>query len=177
MKAAVIPAVAVMLILTACDGKETPVSGTITLTSELYDAGDHYYVLGLSLDDAKAVPYFQGEDKADLWVLAGTVNDGGQVVAYIAANTLDPPFALAGTYNSAAEAKTAFDVLKNVNSMFYLDLAVPLEANQVWVFKSRDYKYAKFRIITVDLDTSGDTPFASCKLEWVYQPDGSATFP
>jgi len=68
-------------------------------------------------------------------------------------------------------------VLKNVNSMFYLDLAVPLEANQVWVFKSRDYKYAKFRIITVDLDTSGDTPFASCKLEWVYQPDGSATFP
>ena len=177
MKLAVIPAIAVMLMLTACDGKEVPISGTITLTSELYDAGDHYYALGLSLDDAKAVPYFQGEDKADILVRAGSVTDGGPVVAYLDANTLDPPFALAGTYGTAADAKNAFDGLKNVSSMFYFDLAVPLEENQVWVFKTRDYKYAKFRIITVDLDTSGDTPYASCKLEWVYQPDGTATFP
>jgi hypothetical protein len=176
MKAAVILTITVMIMLTACDGKETPVSGTITLTNELYDAGDHYYALGLSLDDAKAVPYFQGEDKADTWLNAGSI-EGGPVVAYLDANTLDPPFALIGSYSTAGEASDAFDGLKSVGSVSYVDLAAPLEANQVWVFKTRDYKYAKFRIITVDLDTSGGAPYASCKLEWVYQPDGTATFP
>ena len=177
MKPAVIQAIAVLLMLTACDGKETPVSGTITLTNELYDAGDHYYALGLSLIDAKAVPYFQGEDKADIWLMAGTVTDGGPVVAYLAANTLDPPFALIGSYNTGNDAQDAFNGLRSISSVSYIDLAAPLEENQVWVFKTRDYKYAKFRIITLNLDTSGDAPWASCKLEWVYQPDGSATFP
>jgi len=176
MRPAVILALAVILMLTACEEKETPVSGTITLTNELYDAGDHYYALGLSLDEAKAVPYYQGEDRADTWLNAGSV-EGGPVVAYLDANTLNPPFALIGTYDTAGDASNAFDGLKSVGSVSYVELASPLEENQVWLFKTRDFKYAKFRIINLSLDTSGDSPYASCTLEWVYQPDGSATFP
>jgi hypothetical protein len=176
MKPGVIQVLAVMLMLTACDGKETPVSGTITLTNELYDAGDHYYVLGLSLDEAKAVPYYQGEDRADTWLNAGSL-DGGPVVAYLDANTLNPPFSLVGSYDSAGDAKSAFDGLKTVNSIFVYDLAAPLEANQVWVLKTRDFKYAKIRTIEVTVDAQSSPPFASCRFEWVYQPDGTATFP
>jgi len=39
------------------------------------------------------------------------------------------------------------------------------------------FRYTKIRTIEVTLDTTADPDYASCKLEWVYQPDGSTTFP
>jgi hypothetical protein len=59
----------------------------------------------------------------------------------------------------------------------FIDLAAPLRKNQVWVVRTRDFKYAKIRIIEIVLNTTVNPDFASCRLEWVWQPDGSATFP
>ncbi len=176
MKAWLIPALAFMLLLNGCGGDGQQNSGTITLTSELYDADTYYYALGLSFDEGKAVPTLPDQYRADITVQAGPVTSGGPVVAYLTANTLTPPFALAGEYASEGDAINAFDGLKSVGSVSWTDLAAPLKANQVWVVKTRDYKYAKLRIIQVTLETN-PLPLATCRLEWVWQPDGTATFP
>lgn len=171
------PALATMIFLTGCGGDDRKISGTITLSSELFDGGSYYYAMGLSFDEAKEVPTQPDQYRADIILGAGPVTTGGPVVAYLSANTLNPPFALAGTYGSSVEAETAFRALRTIGSYTWVDLAAPLAANQVWVIKTRDANYAKIRIISVTLDTQGDDPVATCMLEWVWQPDGSATFP
>lgn len=176
MRLWLIPALAVMLLLAGCGGDDEKNSGTITLTSELYDAGSYYYGLGLSFEEAEAVPTLPDQYRADIIVNAGPVTTGGPVVAYLTVNTLKPPFALIGAYGSESEARSAFDGLKNVGIVTYIDLATPLAANQIWVVKARDDRYAKLRIIDVSLTLTPESR-ATCTFEWVYQPDGSATFP
>lgn len=173
----IIPLLFTMLFLAGCGGDDQKTSGTITLSSELFDGGSYYYAMGLSFDEAKEVPTQPDQYRADIVLGAGPVTTGGPVVAYLSANTLNPPFALAGTYGTSAEAVTAFKALKTVGSYTWVDLAAPLEANQVWVVKTRDADYAKLRIISITLDNSGEDPVATCMLEWVWQPGGSATFP
>ena len=177
MKRWFIPALAVMMLLAGCGKDDQKTSGTITLTNELFDAGSYYYALGLSFDEAEAVPTLPDQYRADITVQAGPVTYGGPVVAYLSVNTLDPSFALIGTYGSEGDAKTAFDGLKNLGTLTYADLAAPLAVNQVWVVKTRDFKYAKIRIIELVLNSAVSPYFASCKIEWVWQPDGTATFP
>jgi hypothetical protein len=177
MRLSFIPALAVMLVFSGCGGEEQRTSGTITLTNELYDGGSYYYALGLSFDEAKEVPTLPDAYRADIKLIAGAVTDGGPVVVFLSANTLNPPFALTGTYASGSAAKSAFTALTSVGSQTWADLAAPLEANQVWVMKTRDATYAKLRIISVTLNSTVNPPAASCSLEWAWQPDGSATFP
>ncbi|MEZ4996598.1 MAG: hypothetical protein R2758_03665 [Bacteroidales bacterium] len=173
----IIPVLFTMLFIAGCGGDDQKTSGTITLSSELFDGGSYYYAMGLSFDEAKEVPTQPDQYRADIVLGAGPVTTGGPVVAYLSANTLNPPFALAGTYGTSAEAASAFKALKTVGSYTWVELAAPLGANQVWVVKTRDADYAKLRIISITLDNSGDDPVATCMLEWVWQPDGSATFP
>lgn len=176
MSLRLIPALFLILLFTGCGRDDQKNSGTITLTSELYDAGSYYYALGLSFDEAKEVPTLPDQYRADITVQAGPVIGGGPAVAYLSANTLNPPFALTGEYASESDAKNAFNGLKSPGSVNWIDLATPLKANQVWVVRTRGNKYAKLRIITVTLATAPEL-MASCRFEWVYQPDGTATFP
>ncbi|MGE5349227.1 MAG: hypothetical protein ACM3NP_08135 [Actinomycetota bacterium] len=177
MKFRVIPVSWLMLLMAGCGGDDQKTTGTITLSSELYDGGSYYYAMGLSFDEAKEVPTQPDQYRADIVLGAGPVTTGGPVVAYLSANTLNPPFALVGTYGTSAGATSAFSGLKSVGTYTWVDLAAPLQANQVWVVKTRDADYAKLRIISVTLNTAGDDPVATCSFEWVWQPDGSATFP
>lgn len=176
MSLRLIPALVLMLLFTGCGRDDQKNSGTITLTSELYDAGSYYYALGLSFDEAKEVPTLPDQYRADITVQAGSLTAEGPAVAYLSANTLNPPFALAGEYASESEAKNAFNGLKSPGAVTWIDLATPLKANQVWVVRSRDNKYAKLRIISVTLATTPQL-LANCRFDWVYQPDGTATFP
>jgi hypothetical protein len=177
MKLRLIPVLAAMLLFAGCGGDDQKTSGTITLTNELYDGGSYYYAMGLSFDEAKEVPTLPDAYRADIKLIAGAVADGGPVIAFLSANTLNPPFALTGTYASVSAAKSAFTALTSVGSHTWTDLAAPLEANQVWVMKTRDATYAKLRIISVALNSTVNPPTATCFLEWVWQPDGSDTFP
>ncbi|MHC1731218.1 MAG: hypothetical protein AB9888_04140 [Bacteroidales bacterium] len=177
MKLRIIPALAAILLLSGCGGDEQRTSGTITLSNELYDGGSYYYAMGLSFDEAKEVPTLPDAYRADIKLVAGAVEESGPVVAFLSANTLNPPFALTGTYPSESAAKSAFSALTSVGSHVWTDLAAPLEANQVWVMKTRDATYAKLRIISVKLNSTANPPVATCTLEWVWQPDGSTAFP
>lgn len=176
MKRWIMQVVALMMMFTGCGGNDHETSGTITLSSELYDGGSYYYAMGLSFDEAGEVPTLPDQYRADIILGAGQI-DSGPVVAYLTANTYKPPFALAGIYESESLAKSAFSELKSVGSYSWVEFAAPLAANQIWVVKRRDSKYAKLRIISVTLDTSVTPAAATCSLEWVWQPDGSSTFP
>ena len=170
------------LLAWGCNRDDQQLSGTITLTNELYGGDPYYYALGLSFDEAKAVPTLPDQERADITLLAGTIPGGTAVEPFLSANTLEPAFAFSGEYATESEAVTAFRALKDLSSMLggtlsFLDLAAPLKKNQVWVVRTRDHTYAKIRIIDVVLDTEPNPDFASCRLEWVWQPDGSATFP
>ncbi|MDX9728854.1 MAG: hypothetical protein RBT50_06295 [Bacteroidales bacterium] len=177
MRLSFIPALAVMLVFSGCGGEEQQTSGTITLTNELYDGGSYYYAMGLSFDEAKEVPTLPDAYRADITLMAGAVTSGGPVLPFLSSNTLDPPFALVSNHITAAESVSAFRALKTVGSYTWIDLAAPISTNQVWVVKTRDGTYAKLRIVSLTLDTSVTPAVATCKLEWVWQPDGSATFP
>ena len=164
-----------------CNRDDQQFSGTITLTNELFDGDPYYYALGLSFDEAKAVPTLPNQERADITLMAGTIPGGTSVEPFLSANTLEPAFALMGEYATESEAVNAFRALTDASSLSsvfsFLDLAAPLKKNQVWVVRTRDHTFAKLRIIDVVLDTEPNPDFASCKLEWVWQPDGSATFP
>ena len=56
-------------------------------------------------------------------------------------------------------------------------MADPVIANQVWVYRTGTETYAKIRIISTVNETRDDLPYGECTFEWVYQPDGSTTFP
>jgi hypothetical protein len=174
MKLQLIPALAVTLLLTGCGGEDVPVSGTITVTNELFGSGP-YYALGFSFAAADLVSTLT--EPYDIDIKAGSLTTGGPTEAFLSANTLDPSFALKGEYGTESEAKSAFDALASVGAVSYIELAAPLRENQVWVVRTEDERYAKIRIIEVTLDLSGEDPYATCKFEWVFQPDGSKQFP
>ena len=175
MKLRLIPVMAVMLFLAGCEGEDVPYSGTITLDNVLYESGSYYYALGLSFEEGKAVPTLPDANRYDIVVPPGNEPS-------LSANTFEPAFALMGEYDSESDAKNAFNALTDVGSASYINIASPLKNNQVWVVRTRDrndnkFRYAKIRTIQVTMDITADPDYASCKLEWVYQPDGSATFP
>jgi hypothetical protein len=49
--------------------------------------------------------------------------------------------------------------------------------NQIWIYRSGTEHYAKIRIISTVSETRSGHDYAECTFEWVYQPDGTLTFP
>lgn len=174
MKLRLIPLLAVMSLLGGCGGDEVPTSGTVTVTNELFGSGP-YYAMGFSFAAADLVSTLT--EPYDISIQAGSLTTGGPTEAFLSANTLEPSFALKGEYGTESAAKSAFDALASVGTASYIELAAPLKENQVWVIRTEDERYAKIRIIDVTLDISGEDPYATCKFEWVFQPDGSTQFP
>jgi hypothetical protein len=174
MKLRLILVLTVILFLTGCDGNEVSNSGTVTVTNELFGSGP-YYAMGFSFASANLVSTLT--EPYDIDIKAGSLFTGGPVEAFLSANTLEPSFALKGEYGTESEAISAFNALASVGAASYIELAAPLKDNQVWVVRTEDERYAKIRIIKVELNSTDSPPYASCKFEWVFQPDGSTQFP
>jgi hypothetical protein len=82
-----------------------------------------------------------------------------------------------GDFADAATAQSAFDNLKTISVTQWLDMADPINANQVWIYRSGTDNYTKFRIVSTVNETRQSIPYGECSFQWVYQPDGSSTFP
>ncbi len=179
MKRRFIPVLAVMLLLIGCGRDDQKTSGTITLTNELFGT-TVYYSMGLSFKQAGAISSLTVPGP-DVFLEAGSLAEGSPVEPFLSANTLEPSYAFMGEYMTESEAVDAFVALTDASSLSsvfsFIDLATPLRKNQVWVVRTRDNNFAKIRIIEVVLNTAANPDFASCRLEWVWQPDGTATFP
>jgi len=168
----IIPIILLLLFLVSCNKDGTPdTSGTVTIDNTR-TLSTTYYVYGFLFSEAKKVTTLENPPP-DITVDTDGNNELFQ------ANNLKNSFYLAGEYNDASAAKTAFDnlVSATVQEIDWEGLAFPVLENQVWIYRSGTEHYAKLRIISVVLDVRSGQDYAECTFEWVYQPDGTLTFP
>jgi hypothetical protein len=165
---------AILIALSACTKDEpTRTSGIDKIDNITYQSST-YYVYGFSFSAAALV--------------STIVTPGPDIVIYVnidnvparltlQANNLKPSFYKVGDYADEAAAIAAFDNLKTVSVTQWSEMADPVTANQVWIYRSGTEYYTKFRIVSVVNETRQTIPYGECTFQWVYQPDGSSTFP
>jgi len=162
------------LILPGCTKVEkTRTSGIDTIDNIVYQATT-YYVYGFSFSRAKLVSTYP-EPGPDITIYVNI--DNVPLRLTLQANNLKPSFYKAGDFEDEAVAKAAFDDLKTVSVAQWEDMADPVKDNQVWIYRSGAESYAKIRIISTVNETRESIPYGECTFQWVYQPDGTSTFP
>jgi hypothetical protein len=153
--------------------EDTPTSGNVTIDNSTYQSTT-YYVFGFSFSQAKRISTLETPGP-DILVYVNTDNAPSRLT--LQANNLNPSFAKVGDYADETSAKAAFDNLKTVSVSQWTDMADQIIANQVWIYRSGDEKYAKIRIVSTVNEIRQTIPYGECTLQWVFQPDGSLTFP
>jgi hypothetical protein len=165
---------AMFFAMSACTKTEpTRTSGIDKIDNITYQSST-YYVYGFSFSEAKLV--------------STNVTPGPDIVIYVnvdnlpsrltlQTNNLKPSFSKVGDFADEASAIAAFNNLKTVSVTQWSDMADPLKANQVWIYRSGTEYYTKIRIISTVNEIRQTIPYGECSFQWVYQPDGSATFP
>lgn len=151
-------------------------SGTMTISNEAAD--QNYSVYGFSVPTGQKILNLYNQQDV-ITIQPDFEVDYTVRKLYFAANNLYNSFYLFGKYSNDAAASQAFKNLTSFSSPQWVELGDSVKANQVWLFKTSDEKYAKLRIISTFTEkrTSMPFPYAECTFEWVYQSDGSLTFP
>jgi hypothetical protein len=165
----------VSLALTAGCKKDEVVrtSGTDTIENTIYKSST-YYAYGFSFSKAAKV--------------ATTESPGPDIVLYVASDTQPPrltfqannlldSFSKYGEFADASTASQVFNSITTLPSVTWTGIADPISVNQIWIYRTTGEQYAKIRIISVVNETRNNLPYGECTFEWVFQPDGSTTFP
>ncbi len=160
--------------LLSCSKSNSPSgTGTVTIDNKTYQSTT-YYVYGFSFSKNKKVTTLEnpGPD-----VIAFINSDTPPARLTLQANNQNPSFYKIGDYQDAQSATTAFNELKTVGTYTWVEMADPINANQVWVYRTQTNCYAKIRIISSVVDNTKNPVFGECTFEYAYQADGSTTFP
>lgn len=166
--------VAILLLLSGCTKVEsTRTSGVDTIDNTTYKLTT-YFVYGFSFSKAKLLST-ESLPAPDITVYVS--NDNQQYRLTLQANNLKPSFYKVGDFADEAAAKSAFNDLKTVSVSQWVEMADPLNINQVWLYRSGTENYAKIRIVSTVNETRSGIPYGECTFQWLYQPDGSLTFP
>jgi hypothetical protein len=156
-------------------------SGTDTINNTTHMSST-YYIYGFSFSSGQQVATTTTPGP-DITVYVNVDNPLLAPRLYLATSALRPSFAKVGDYNDEASAKAAFDNLKTITATQWVDLADPAVPNQVWIYRSGQDNYTKFRIISTTIDKRNNpelnqtVDFGEISFQWVHQPDGSLTFP
>ena len=174
MKKGIFIILTIFSVLSGCTKKETTrTSGTDSIDNIVYFSTT-YYSYGFSFSGAKLV--------------STNLNPGPDITIYVnidnatprltlQSNNLKPSFYKVGDFPDVSSAQSAFDNLKTVSVSQWQDMADPINANQVWIYKSGTEHYSKIRIVSTVNETRQGVAYGECSFQWVYQPDGSLTFP
>lgn len=174
MKSSFIIILVLSFALAGCKKNDTPSgSGTVTIDNTTFQTTT-YYVYGFSFSKAAKVTTLEVPGP-DVIVYVNADTPPGRLT--LQANNLNPSFYKTGDYPDAQSATTAFNDLKTVGTYNWTEMADPITANQVWVYRTGTNCYAKMRIVSAVIDNTKTPVFGECTFEWVYQPDGSTTFP
>lgn len=161
-------------ILAGCTKVEpTRTSGIETIDNIRYQTTT-YFVYGFSFSKAKLIStnLNPGPD------ISIDINKGNVPPTLLfQANNQKPSFYKTGDFADEAAAISAFNSFTTVSVTQWLDLADPINANQVWIYRTGSDTYAKIRIISTVNETRQGIAYGECTFQWVYQPDGSLTFP
>jgi hypothetical protein len=176
MKKTLFILLSIFLLLPACSKKEsTRTSGTDTINNITYQSST-YYNFGFSFSRAKLVSTNDnpGPD-ISIYVVAATDTTSARLT--LQSDNLNPSFYLVGEYSDENSARSAFDNLKTVSVTTWQDMADPINSNQVWIYRSGSEYYTKIRIVSTVNEMRDNKAYGECTFQWVYQPDGSSTFP
>jgi hypothetical protein len=163
-----------IILISACTKTEKTRTSGIDTIDNIIHTSTTYFVYGFSFSQAKLV--------------SNLANPGSDIIVYVnnfvpparltlQANNLKPSFFKVGEYADETSAISAFDNLKTVIVTQGTDIADPINANQVWIYKSGSDTYAKIRIVSTINETRQGVAYGEITFQWVYQPDGSLTFP
>jgi hypothetical protein len=165
---------ATVLLLSSCEEEvKVRTSGTDTIDNTTFQ-NTTYYVYGFSFAQGKLVSTLNNPGP-DMTVYLNKLNTPYSLT--LQSNNFNPSFYKVGDYADENAAKTAFDNLKSVPSAQWKDMADPIAANQVWIYRSGEERYTKFRIVSTVNEMRQLIAYGECTFQWVYQPDGSLTFP
>lgn len=166
--------ISALFVLISCTKKE-PVrtSGTDTIDNITY-YGTTYYTYGFSFSKAKLIPTSTNPGP-DIAIVSYT--DNGVIKLTLQANNLKPSFFKYGEFADGTAAATAFDNLRDFSASQWLDVADPVNPNQIWIYRSGSDTYTKFRIISTVSEIRQSVPYGEITFQWVIQPDGTTTFP
>ncbi len=174
MKRQLVLFLAIISILSGCTKKEaTRTSGIDTIDNITY-FGTTYYNYGFLFSGAKLVKTYPSPGP-DITIYVNIDNVTPRLT--LQSNNLNPSFYKVGDFPDATTAQTAFDNLKTVAVTQWQDMADPIIDNQVWIYKSGTGNYTKIRIVSTVNETRSSIAYGECTFQWVYQSDGSSTFP
>ena len=164
------------LIQASCTKDEPPVSGNQTIETTLYGSGP-YYAYGFSFSQAKEISTLE-DPGPDITLLADVDVDGTTIRRLmLQTENLSNSFSKYGEYPNATSAETAYNNLTSATVTQWVEWVDTLKSHQVWIFRTDNEHYAKFRIINTVAEERGGKPYGECTFEWDYQPDGTLTFP
>jgi hypothetical protein len=166
----------VLFALIGCKKNDGPrLSGIDIIDNTLHGTGP-YYANGFSFTSGKKLSTLN-IPPPDITIEADIAVDGSIRNLYFSTNNFDNSFYLYGVYTDATQASQVFKSLTTFSITQWNPLGNNVIANQIWIFKTDIGTYAKFRIISTVGEMRNSIPFVECTFEWVYQPDGSLTFP
>ena len=161
-------------VISGCTKVEpTRTSGIDTIDNTIYKPTDPF-VYGFSFSTASLVST-KASPQPDILLFVNIDNVPHRLTLQV--NNLKPSFFKVGEYADEATTKAAFDNLKTVTATQWTDMADPIQANQVWIYRTGTDHYAKIRIISTVNEVRQLIPYGECTFQWVFQTDGSLTFP
>jgi hypothetical protein len=149
-------------------------SGTETINNILYGSGP-YYAMGFSIPTGQKVSTLNSPLDVITILADADINDNVRKI-FFATDNFDNSFYRFGQFADAASASLAFKNLTSFTNPNWIAEGDSVKSNQVWLFRTSTNKYAKI-LVKSTVAEKRDKPYAECTFEWVYQPDGSLTFP
>lgn len=154
---------------------EVKTSGEVILSSEILGSEPIYYVEGFLFSEAKKIKYYNTSTPIPDLVLENNIQ--GEISG---ANLTSPQnneaFYKAGEFENLSEAETFYLNLNNVGAASFSATASSISANQVYIFKSRENKYAKILIKDYNVFQGLFSKYVEITTVWMYQPNGETTF-
>lgn len=146
--------------------------GTDTINN-LLSKDPPYYVMGFSFPSDKKMSTLN----SPLDVFTINAYPGNFDKTYFDAQNFENSFSRVGVYSDAAAAELAFNNLTSFSVTQWKATGDSVKTNQIWLFKTSKGTYAKFRITGTEGEIRNTRAYVECTFEWMYQPDGSTTFP
>jgi hypothetical protein len=170
MKKVLFSVLALILGLSGCTKKEdTRTSGTDTIDNIIYYSTT-YYTYGFTFSKAKLIST-ENNPGPDI-ALYVSIEDGTPTLTLQANNLKSSFYKVPG-----AGTQADFDNLKSITVPTFIDMADPIADNQIWIYRSSANTYTKLRIVSTVNEVRSGIDYGECTFQWVYQPDGTLTFP
>lgn len=179
MKYSIVFCLLACFILPGCKKEDKPVySGIMTINNKRVGVSPTFYIEGFHVPTGKKVPDLNNQIDIISVLSAYDVNFN-PLKLFFATNNFRNSFYRYGQYGDARAAENAFNSLTEFTEPQWTEIGDSVGINQIWLYRTSDSKYAKLRIISTILEKRTDMqdPYAECTFEWVFQPDGSKTFP